>query len=433
MRRSVESKHLVILMLFLFMMINFADKAVIGLAGPNIMKAFNLTPVEFGFIGSAFFFLFAISGIGFGFLANRYDSHKIVTLLALIWALVQFPIVVSASYGVLLASRIILGFGEGPAYPLALHTGYQWFDNSERNLPGAIIQQGAPFGLAVSGPVLTYIIVYYNWQAAFVFLGVIGFIWVAVWWALGFAGRKKPPVAAVMVTEDNRSFSYAKVFSDPTFISILLLYFVEFTITALFFVWVPTYLTSGLEFSKIETGWIFSIVHFAGIPAVLVIAKVSGDMLKRGVSSRISRGLVVSCSAIIGGVFFMMLTTGISPIAKVVCLTIGTVLASLAFAFGPLMIAEISPSSRRGGLLGIMNSVNTLAGLIAPVAMGLFVQANATSVAAGYQRGFMLVGILLAITGLIGAICMNPERSRARLLSDAQPVAPTAVADGIRP
>lgn len=427
MKRVIESKHLVIAMLFLFMMINFADKAVIGLAGPNIMKAFNLTPVEFGFIGSAFFFLFAISGIGFGFLANRYDSHKIVAILGLIWAVTQLPIVFSASYGVLLASRIALGFGEGPAYPLALHTGYQWFDNSERNLPGAIIQQGAPFGLAVAGPVLTYIIVYFGWQAAFVFLGAIGFLWVAVWWALGFAGQKKPPVAAAMVTEDERSFSYAKVFTDPTFVSILLLYFVEFTITALFFVWVPAYLTTGLQFTKIETGWIFSIVHFAGIPAVLIIAKISGDMLKRGVRSRIARGLMVSTCAIIGGVFFMMLTTGISPIAKVVCLTLGTVLASLAFAFGPLMIAEISPSSRRGGLLGIMNSVNTLAGLIAPVAMGFFVEANAASTVAGYQRGFMLVGILLAITGLIGAICMNPERSRARLRAEPEPVAHAAM------
>jgi len=433
MKRLIESKHLVIVMLFFFMMINFADKAVIGLAGPNIMKAFNLTPVEFGFIGSSFFFLFAISGIGFGFVANRYDSHKLVVILALIWAAVQFPIVASTSYGVLLASRIVLGFGEGPAYPLALHTGYQWFENSERNLPGAIIQQGAPFGLAVAGPVLTYIIVYYGWQAAFVFLGSIGFLWVAVWWMLGFAGHKKPPVAAATVTDTNETFSYGRFFSDPTFISILLLYFVEFTITALFFVWVPAYLTAGLQFSKIETGWIFSIVHFASIPTVLIIAKVSGDMMQRGVSSRVSRGLVTSLSAVIGGIFFMMLMTGISPIAKVMCLTIGTVLASLAFSFGPLMVAEISPSSRRGGLLGIMNSVNTLAGLVAPVAMGLFVEANATSAAAGYQRGFLLVGSLLAVSGLIGVLCMNPEKSRIRLGGNVQPVPPGAAAGGVHP
>jgi hypothetical protein len=35
-------------LLFFFMLINFADKAIIGLAGVPIMRELNLSPTEFG-------------------------------------------------------------------------------------------------------------------------------------------------------------------------------------------------------------------------------------------------------------------------------------------------------------------------------------------------------------------------------------------------
>ena len=45
-------------LLFLFMLVNFADKIVVGLAGAPIMDELKLSPEQFGFLGSSFFFLF---------------------------------------------------------------------------------------------------------------------------------------------------------------------------------------------------------------------------------------------------------------------------------------------------------------------------------------------------------------------------------------
>ena len=53
------------------MLINFADKAVIGLAAQPIMKDLGLTPSQFGLVGSSFFFLYAVSGVVTGFIVNR--------------------------------------------------------------------------------------------------------------------------------------------------------------------------------------------------------------------------------------------------------------------------------------------------------------------------------------------------------------------------
>ena len=54
-------------LIFLFMFINFADKAVLGLAAQPLMAELQLSPEQFGLIGSAFFLLFPVSAVLVGF------------------------------------------------------------------------------------------------------------------------------------------------------------------------------------------------------------------------------------------------------------------------------------------------------------------------------------------------------------------------------
>ncbi|NED64788.1 MFS transporter, partial [Streptomyces sp. SID10244] len=53
-------------MLMVLMMINFADKAVLGLAATSIRAEFGLTAAQYGIISSAFFLLFSISALVVG-------------------------------------------------------------------------------------------------------------------------------------------------------------------------------------------------------------------------------------------------------------------------------------------------------------------------------------------------------------------------------
>src|SRR3979409_2095902 len=78
-------------LLFLFMLVNFADKIVVGLAGVPIMAELKLEPEQFGLLGSSFFFLYAISAIVVGFIVNHIATRWVLLALALIWALAPFP------------------------------------------------------------------------------------------------------------------------------------------------------------------------------------------------------------------------------------------------------------------------------------------------------------------------------------------------------
>src|SRR5215471_18354812 len=132
-------------LLFLFMLVNFADKIVVGLAAVPIMTELKLEPKEFGLLGSSFFFLFSISAIVVGFIVNRIATRWVLLVLALIWALAQFPMVGTVGLVTLMICRIILGAGEGPAFSVAVHAIYKWFPDEKRAMPTAILSQGSAF------------------------------------------------------------------------------------------------------------------------------------------------------------------------------------------------------------------------------------------------------------------------------------------------
>ena len=103
----------IVVLLFFFMFINFADKAIIGLAGVPIMKELNLTPKDFGLVNSSFFFLFSVSAVVTGFIVNHVQARWALLAMALIWSLAQFPMGSMVGFGTLVACRIALGAGEG--------------------------------------------------------------------------------------------------------------------------------------------------------------------------------------------------------------------------------------------------------------------------------------------------------------------------------
>src|SRR6201996_1930551 len=95
-------------LLFLFMLVNFADKIVVGLAGVPIMTDLKLNAEQFGLLGSSFFFLFAVSAIAVGFLANRVQTRWVLLALAVIWSLAQLPMMFDVGFTTLLVCRILL-------------------------------------------------------------------------------------------------------------------------------------------------------------------------------------------------------------------------------------------------------------------------------------------------------------------------------------
>lgn len=397
-------------LLFLFMLVNFADKIIVGLAGVPIMKELQLTPEEFGFLGSSFFFLFSISAIFVGFIVNRVAARWVILVLALIWALVQFPMVGTVGFTTLLICRILLGAGEGPANSVAIHAVYKWFPDEKRTLPTAILAQGSAFGVILAVPALNWIIVNYTWHHAFGALGVVGLMWVVLWLFLGQEG----PISETVSDLDNERVPYSQLLLSRTFIGCCAATFGAYWALSLGLTWFTPFIVTGLGFSQKDAGLISILPWVFGASVVMLTGWVSQVLVGRGVSTRYARGVLGSVPLVIGGIIMLLMPQVQGANAQIATLVLGSgVIGSIYVVCAP-MIGEFTPTSQRGAVISIYGAIYTLAGILAPYVMGSVVQ-KAANMHDGYMTGFMINGGILITSGILGLLLLWPNRERERL------------------
>src|SRR5215831_6004711 len=259
-------------LLFLFMLVNFADKIVVGLAGVPIMTDLGLDAEQFGKLGSSFFLLFSISAIVVGFIVNNVATRWVLLVMAIIWSLAQFPMVGTVSFTTLLVCRIILGAGEGPAFSVATHAIYKWFPDEKRTLPTAILSQGSAFGVILAVPALNWVIVNHSWHYAFGALGVVGLIWVAAWLAFGKEGPLED-TQALAVTEPK--IPYLQLLTSRTLIGCVAATFGAYWALSLGLTWFTPFIIKGLGFSQSQAGFISILPWVWGAIVVLITGWVS--------------------------------------------------------------------------------------------------------------------------------------------------------------
>jgi MFS family permease len=396
-----------VVLVFLFMLINYADKAVVGLASVPIMGELGLTHARFGLLGSAFFWLFSISGVLVGFLANRIRTKTIMLVMSVTWAAALLPLSTVSSFAMLIASRVILGAAEGPAFPVAVHAVYKWFGDRQRALPTSVVASGAAFGTGIIAPVITWIIVHHGWHAAFGTLGVAGLGWACLWLLFAEEGpiERTPDTGAVKALQ---SVPYRRLLLSRTAIGVFLAGFAAYWVIALNIVWLANYLTKALHLAPAAAAWVIALPSALQMILAPGCALLSQVLARKGYSSRVSRGLLGTGCVIVSGVAMTCLPFAGTGLLEIFLIGLSFSIGSVIFTLGATLIGEISPAAQRGAMLGITNSIHTLAGLCAPLAMGFVVDFNADPVE-GFREGYVYAGALVAVLGVLAAALINPE------------------------
>jgi len=404
-------------LIFLFMLINFADKVVVGLAAKPIMEDLKLTPEQFGLVGSSFFFLFAISAVLVGFVTNRVQTRHTLLVMAIVWSVVQFPMLGTVSLELLIACRIILGAGEGPASPVATHAIYKWFPDSLRGVPTAVIAQGSALGVIIAVPALNWIIVNYSWHWAFGALGIAGLVWAALWLVFGREGTLVDPPVRDGAAEGER-VPYRHLLTCPSIVALCCTGFASYWGLALGLTWFTSYLVDGLGYTQKVGGNLSILPWIFGMVVVLSGGWISQRMKKAGFTSRVCRGAFAAATVTFGGAVLLFISHLPSPELKLAFLVVGTAIGSTIYVVIPMIVSELTPQPQRAAMLAIVTSVVTLAGVIAPLVMGAMIQKAPTRLI-GYEQGFTIMGCLLLVGGVIGLLFIRPETDRKRLAAHA--------------
>ena len=417
-RGTPEGAWKITFLLFLFMLVNFADKIVVGLAGVPIVNELKLEPEQFGLLGSAFFFLFSISAIVVGFIVNRVATRWVLLVLAVIWALAQFPMLGTVGFSTLLICRVILGAGEGPAAAVAVHAVYKWFPDEKRTLPTAILSQGSAFGVIVAAPALNWVIVNHSWHYAFGALGVVGLMWVVAWFLLG----KEGPLADTKAVASEARIPYFQLLTSRTFVGCCAATFGAYWALSLGLTWFTSFIVNGLGFSQQQAGIISVLPWVFGAAVVLLTGWLSQVLMARGFSTRGARGVLGATPLIVGGAILATLPYVDGAALRLALLVVGAGLCGSIYVVCAPMISEFTPVSQRGAVIAIYGAIYTLAGIFAPSVMGSVIQHAGTPID-GYLTGFTINAAIMVVSGLLGLALLWPNTERARLMGEqaAQP------------
>ena len=417
---------IVVALLMAVMVISVLDKSIFAFAGVQIIDELKLTPEQFGFIGSAFFFLYSLSGVLVGFLANRFPSRLILAGMSLVWMVAQLFTAVSSSFYALVASRMLLGAGCGPGTAVTQHACFKWYAPRERVLPSALIQVAIMIGAILGALSLPWIIQHAGWRMAYLSLAAIGLLWLGLWLVFGREGRYADEDTSEAEAQPGVAVSYRRLLLNRTFVCITLAGFASYLPTALIYSWVPVYLQKGLGLAPMQSGYVVMAATFGVIVLNLVVSAMSQRALKRGASVRMAMVAPPMLACAIGGAAMVALGFFEQGLTATLGLyLVGGCLVNLLPAFANSIVAFIAPPHQRGSMLAIHIGLMTSAGMLAPHLVGQAVAWKGGDITQGFELVVGLFGLFLLVSAALGMRCIDPERSQADIAAAATTASPS--------
>lgn len=410
-------------LLLAFMLINFADKAVLGIAAPHIMRELGLSASQYGVLSSGFFILFSISALLVGLVADRYPTRWVLLTMALAWSAAMLPLIGSVGFGVLLASRVLLGAAEGPAFPVANHALQKWFLDADRGLPTGLLSTGSALGVIAGAPALTWVLVEYDWHTAFGVLGVIGLGWCVVWAVLGREGpigSTRDYDGSAVGALDGVRLPYRTIFVTGTWIGSVVAVSAAYWSLAILLSWLSPYLQNVLGYDPTTAGFLVTLPWAAGAVLLTAQGAITNWLMRRGVSGRWARGFLGGAALIVSGFALVAFVAAPVGAGKMALMTVGLSIGSVVLAISQTVCAQIAPTAQRGGTLGAFTAVYAVAGILAPYLTGRLIDA-APSPGQGYDLAFVITAALLVLGGTVAVVLIRPERDAERLARRGRP------------
>lgn len=198
-------------MLFVATAVNYLDRQVLSLTWDEFIKPeFHWNESHYGTITSLFSIIYAICMLFAGRFVDWLGTKKgylwsigvwsagacshalcgvatehiagVHTAAGLIQATGDTAVLVSTvSMYCFLAARSILALGEAGNFPAAIKTTAEYFPKKDRAFATSIFNAGASIGALFAPLTIPILAKRFGWEAAFIIIGALGFIWMGFW------------------------------------------------------------------------------------------------------------------------------------------------------------------------------------------------------------------------------------------------------------
>lgn len=432
--RRTNVRWSILVVLFVVTTINFADRATISIAGPDIRKALDLSPVQMGYIFSAFAWSYVLAQLPGGWLLDRFGSKTTYCVALVIWSLfTMFQGAVGfltggAAVAALFLLRLAVGAAEAPSFPGNGRITSAWFPASERGFASAIFNSAQYFATAFFAPIMGWLVHTLGWQSVFVFMGSLGLMMALAWTKVIYGPKAHPRVnqaeidyiqaGGALVDLDAKPLA-ANTKADPAaqvdtlaclkellstrmLVGVYVFQFCINVMTYFFLTWFPVYLVTERHMTILKAGFVASLPAICGFVGGVLGGWVSDQLLKAGWSLSAARK-----TPIVVGMLMAMSMIACNYVESDMVVVFFMSLAFFGKGVGALGWAVVSDTSPKeaGGLSGaLFNTFGNLAGIITPIVIGYILQATGNFAGALVFVGASAAVALLSMLFVVGTI-----------------------------
>ncbi|GAB7542680.1 MFS transporter [Cupriavidus sp. 8B] len=400
-------------------MINYMDRAALGVVAPIISKELNISPSQLGIIFSSFFFGYSIFAFVGGQLADRYGPRRVFS-----WAMGGWSLLCGLTAGVtgfttLLMARALFGFGEGPMNSTTNRTITNWFPRNETGRMIGFSFSGQTLGSAIAGPIVGLVAIAFGWRISFVVIALIGFIWIGFWrYFVTDTPAQNRRVAAdeVKLIEQSRSAAHPaeegehgttlrEYLFKPSILALGTgLFAVNYTLF-IFVSWLPSYFTNALhldlkQMSILSTiPWACGAIGYfgGGILSDFIYKRMKNPLNARKLSAVLP--LALSALAMLVVSFATKTATAVALVAAAVLFLTASSQACWA------LMHELVPGKHLGGVSGFVHLLGNISGIVGPTVTGFAVQYFG-----GYSSAFAL-GATIDLVGVLAMVFVINSRT----------------------
>nr|WP_294544576.1 MFS transporter [uncultured Rhodopila sp.] len=348
-------RWVIIGLLFVITTINYMDRNLLGVLKPTIQGDLHFNETEYGQIVFAFSMAYAAGYASMGAFTDKVGVRIGLAVAAMIWC------AASAAHGLVtgvtgfIFARIALGIGEGGNFPTCIKSVATWFPVRDRALATGIFNSGSNVGGLVAPLIAAFVTSLWGWQAAFYVTGLIGFVWVAFWWAMYRAPEEHPGVSAAelaYIHSDQdvpaKPIAWSRLLRYPGTWTYIIGAVLTNPVWWFYNNWVPSFLFSKYHVNLMALGLPLVVIYLMTDVGSIFGGWVSGRFIKAGLGVFTSRKLALLGCALCTVPVFM------APAADSIWVSV--LLIGLAMAahqgFSANLFTMVSDTMPRGAVAG---------------------------------------------------------------------------------
>ena len=249
-------------------------------------------------LDSAFLVTYGLMYVGGGLLLDKLGTRRGFLVIMIFWSLACASHGLAGGVIALVASRLLLGVGEGGGFPAATRAVAEWFPVNDRATAMGIINAGTAVGAVVAPPLIALVLMHCSWLGlapwrwVFFLTGALGLLWTVWWWC-----SYRSPVNQIVETQNEPKISLAALLRHRETWAVVGAKFLSDGAWYFYLFWLPKYLFDAFQLDIKTAGSIGWIPYAASGVGCLVGGGFSSWLLKRGVSVNGSRKLALGASA----------------------------------------------------------------------------------------------------------------------------------------